>query len=233
MTHKIEIPKAIIFDWDNTLINSWPLIHNALNTTMGRMGKDLWSLDKVKKDVHKSMRESFPSLFGEKWQEAGDIYKKSYKSQHLSEIQLLPQAMELINFAHKKGVLLFVISNKIGNILRLEVDGLNITNKFFAIVGAGDANFDKPNKAPVDLALQNSNINPKNDLVWFIGDTITDIECAINSSCQPILYGEGINVPQNLIAQENKKNKILCFNNHREIIQELEGIFDRIGKKSL
>ena len=27
-------PKAIIFDWDNTLVNSWPVIADALNYTL-------------------------------------------------------------------------------------------------------------------------------------------------------------------------------------------------------
>ena len=26
---KIPAPKAVIFDWDNTLVNTWPVIHDA------------------------------------------------------------------------------------------------------------------------------------------------------------------------------------------------------------
>ena len=24
-------PKAVIFDWDNTLVNTWPIIHDEVN----------------------------------------------------------------------------------------------------------------------------------------------------------------------------------------------------------
>ena len=64
----LKKPKAVIFDWDNTLVDTWPLIHRAINTTMNAMGKEEWSLQKVKDTVHKSMRESFPGIFGDNWQ---------------------------------------------------------------------------------------------------------------------------------------------------------------------
>ncbi len=219
-----KFPRAVIFDWDNTLVDSWPLIHFALNITMAKMGKELWSEQKVKNDIHKSMRESFPPLFGDRWQEAGEIYKNSYRSQHLEKLQFLPGAIELIDFLYEKEILLFIISNKMGDTLRLEAENLKITDKFLSLVGSRDANYDKPQKAPVDLALQNSELDPAKDLVWFIGDTITDIECAINSLCQPILYGEGSNVPKDLMVEQMAKieKPMLQFNNHREILEKLK-----------
>ena len=27
---KLPKPKAVIFDWDNTLVDTWPLIHQAI-----------------------------------------------------------------------------------------------------------------------------------------------------------------------------------------------------------
>jgi phosphoglycolate phosphatase len=193
---------------------------------MEQMGRDLWSLDRVKTDVFRSMRESFPELFGDQWQRAGEIYKTSYRSQHLEDMQFLPGAVELIDFAYQQRIRLFIISNKIGDILRMEVENLGIADKFYSIVGSGDTEFDKPSKVPVDFALKGSGINPENDLVWFIGDAITDIECAIRSSCQPILYGEGRNVPKDLIrnkiAEEDKQ--MLCFNSHTEVLERLKTI---------
>jgi phosphoglycolate phosphatase len=29
--NKLSIPRAILFDWDNTLVDTWPLIHTAMN----------------------------------------------------------------------------------------------------------------------------------------------------------------------------------------------------------
>jgi phosphoglycolate phosphatase len=220
----IKLPKAVIFDWDNTLIDSWPMIHGAINSTMNVMGQKPWSLKRVKSDTHASMKEYFPKIFGNRWQEAGDVYVDSYKKNHLDHLCLLPNALELINFLQKQNILLFVVSNKAGNTLRAEAKKLNIDNKFFSTIGAGDAYYDKPNKAPVELALEGSDIDPEKDLVWFIGDTATDIECGINSNCQPILYGQGLDaLPKDLIKRQSiaKGKEILSFNNHNEMITYL------------
>ncbi|MCE3255851.1 MAG: putative Phosphatase [Rickettsiaceae bacterium] len=221
-----KLPSAVIFDWDNTLVDSWTLIHHAINETMQKTGKEQWSLEKIKNDVHKSMRESFPQIFGDRWQEAGEIYRNSYRSQHLEKMQFLPGALELINFLFEKKITLFVISNKMGETLRMEVENLKVKDRFLAIIGSGDTNFDKPHKAPVEFALDGTDIDPQQELVWFIGDTITDVECALNSGCQPILYGEGINVPKDLIAKESAKKErpMLCFPNHQAILSYCCGL---------
>ena len=46
-------PKAIIFDWDNTLVDTWPLIHQAINITLEKMGKKKFSLEQVQNEIHK------------------------------------------------------------------------------------------------------------------------------------------------------------------------------------
>jgi phosphoglycolate phosphatase len=221
-----KLPRAVIFDWDNTLVDTWPLIHSAINATMEKMSKELWSLDRVKNDIHASMRESFPALFGEKWKEAGEIYKAAYRAQHLDKLIFLPKALELIKALEEKNILLIIISNKMGDTLRIEADNLKINNRFYSFIGSTDAEFDKPHCAPVELALKGSGIDPKKDLIWFVGDTIADIECAINSNCQPILYGEGRNVPKDLIAKKSqeKEKPMLCFKSHQEILNYLNSL---------
>ena len=46
------------------------------------------------------------------------------------------------------------MSNKVGNFLRAEVAHLGWADHFRAVIGAGDATADKPDPAPIHLALQ-------------------------------------------------------------------------------
>jgi phosphoglycolate phosphatase len=62
---------------------------------------------------------------------------------------------------------------------------------FGSVVGAGDAAADKPDSAPVALALQSSGVAAGRE-VWLVGDTEVDIQCASNSGCIPILLGAGL-----------------------------------------
>jgi phosphoglycolate phosphatase len=220
-------PKAVIFDWDNTLVDTWPLIARAINNTMRFMQKEEWSLTKVKDTVHKSMRESFPELFGDDWQKAGEVYKQSYRDVHLSELRLLPQALELLNILQQKNILAFLVSNKIGTTLRKEVKNLELTDKFFSVVGSMDSAKDKPSLDPVELALSASNIDMKQDHIWFVGDTIADVECAYNMKAQPIIYGHDDAVsktipPRILENGKHAEGAIPLYFNHGELIKVLQ-----------
>ena len=44
-------PQAILFDWDNTLVDTWLTIHEALNHVMAAMDKPLWSLAETRARV--------------------------------------------------------------------------------------------------------------------------------------------------------------------------------------
>jgi phosphoglycolate phosphatase len=181
-------PRAIIFDWDNTLVDSWGTIHDALNFLMAAMERPLWSIEDTKERVRLSLREAFPAIFGERWEEARDIYLNRFQEIHLERLTPLPGREAMLRALAADGIYLAVVSNKTGAVLRNEVAHLGWSPFFGAIVGAGDAHTDKPHCAPVELALQPSGIKP-GDEVWFVGDTAIDMECALGSGCVPVLLG--------------------------------------------
>jgi phosphoglycolate phosphatase len=181
-------PRAILFDWDNTLVDSWATIHEALNTVMMAMGKPLWSLEDTKERVRLSLRESFPIHFGDRWEEARQIYLDAFCAIHLERLNPLPGRGELLKGLAVAGIYLAVVSNKTGALLRRETEELGWSALFGSVVGAGDAAADKPHAAPVALALEPSGVE-SGEAVWFVGDTGIDMECAHNSGCVPILLG--------------------------------------------
>jgi phosphoglycolate phosphatase len=181
-------PRAILFDWDNTLVDSWATIHEARNIVMAAMGEPLWSLEETKERARLSLRESFPRQFGERWEEAARIYLEAFRAIHLDWLSALPGRGELLQALADEGIFMGVVSNKTGALLRLEAERIGWSALFGSIVGAGDAAADKPNTAPVLLALDPSGIGA-GETVWFVGDTGVDIECARNSGCVPVLLG--------------------------------------------
>ncbi|MCE2926337.1 MAG: HAD family hydrolase [Rickettsiales bacterium] len=182
-------PKAIIFDWDNTLVNTWPIIHAALVATFEEMGQQPWSFDQTKNRVRKSMRDSFPEIFGANWQQAGEIYQRHYRKNHLSKLEALPRAEEVLSRVKELGLYSVVVSNKKGPNLRQEVEHIGWNPWFDHVVGADDAKRDKPFVDPVHMAFEKTDIKPAAD-VWFIGDSEIDLECAHNTGCTAILYGD-------------------------------------------
>jgi phosphoglycolate phosphatase len=184
-------PRAILFDWDNTLVDSWATIHYALNVVMAAMEKPLWSLEETKLRVRLSLRESFPLHFGDRWEEARQIYLDAFRAIHLEQLRALPGRGDLLQKLAKAGFFLGVVSNKTGTLLRREAERIGWTALFGSVVGAGDAALDKPDPAPVMLALEPSGVTVAEG-VWFVGDTGVDILCARNSGCVPVLLGDGL-----------------------------------------
>lgn len=183
-------PQAILFDWDNTLIDSWATIHEALNIAMAAMEKPLWSLQQTKERVRLSLRESFPLHFGDQWEQARRIYLDAFRTIHLERLRPLPGRDELLQGLAGAGFFLGVVSNKTGALLRREAAEIGWAGFFGSVVGAGDAALDKPHAAPVALALEPSGLEA-GQTVWLVGDTGVDMECAHNSGCVPVLLGSG------------------------------------------
>ena len=181
-------PRAILFDWDNTLVDSWTTIHEALNIAMTAMGKPAWSFEETRARVRLSLRESFPIHFGDRWEEARGIYLDAFRAIHLERLNPLPGRGKLLQSLTTAGIYLGVVSNKTGALLRREVEALGWSALFGGVVGAGDAALDKPDAAPVALALTASGIEA-GEAVWLVGDTGVDMECAHNSGCVPVLLG--------------------------------------------
>ena len=100
----VEKPQAIIFDWDNTLVDTWPIIRDALNTALISFGMQPWTMEDTKKKVRKSMRDSFPSLFGKDWEHAGKIFYDRYHEIHIDKLSVIDGASDLINILISKKI---------------------------------------------------------------------------------------------------------------------------------
>jgi len=192
-------PKAILFDWDNTLVDTWPIIHDALNVTLKAYGKAPWTLAETRARVRKSLRDSFPALFGDRWEDAGAVFYRRYQAIHVEKLSPLPGAGETVAALSDAGFYLGIVSNKKGDFLRREARHLKWDRYFGALVGAFDAENDKPAPDVIELALKGSDIRPGPD-VWVAGDADIDLECAANAGCTPVLVREAAPNPGELDA---------------------------------
>jgi phosphoglycolate phosphatase len=183
-----QLPRAVLFDWDNTLVDNWPTIHDALNATFEAMGHPTWTLAETRERVRASLRDSFPPMFGSRWEEARDIFYARFEARHIETLVPMPGAAALLNGLHARGVYLGVVSNKTGRYLRKEAAALDWERYLGRLVGAQDAPVDKPDRAPVDMALAPSGVAAGRD-VWFVGDTAMDMRCAHTAGCMAVLVG--------------------------------------------
>ncbi|MEX2628604.1 MAG: HAD family hydrolase [Tistlia sp.] len=180
-------PKAILFDWDNTLVDTWSVIHHALAVTFEAFGRTPWTLEETRQRVRASARDAFPELFGDDTEAATELFYETFARDHLKGLAPRRGAPEtLAALAAREGLWLGVVSNKTGRYLRQEAEHLGWNGHFRQLVGALDAVRDKPARDPVVMALSGSGLEP-GPAVWFVGDTDIDMLCARNAGCTGLL----------------------------------------------
>jgi phosphoglycolate phosphatase len=184
------LPHAVIFDWDNTLVDSWDAIAFAMNKTLEHFGMPVWTREEVSLRCRRSARDNFPEWFGgDKWQEAYELFYQHFNVIRAKGATPALGASDLLAWFKKSGTPCFVVSNKRGPDLRKEVVTLQWNEFFVSLVGSGDATHDKPERDPIDMALGASGINA-GPYIWFIGDTDVDVICARAADCTPVFVGD-------------------------------------------
>ncbi len=189
-------PAAILFDWDNTLVDGWAAIEAGLNDAFRAFGMREWSRGEVLANVRRSLRESFPDVFGAQWERARDIFYAGVKARHLEVLRPMPGAEGMLAAL---AVPLGVVSNKQGALLRAEAAHLGWAPRFGAMVGAGDAAADKPSAAPILLALETMGLQAglhagrrASPTIWYVGDTALDMEAARAAGVTAVLLGDAV-----------------------------------------
>ena len=61
-------------------------IAGALNAALTAFGKPPWSLAEVRGRVRASLRDTFPGMFGEAWEQARDVFYEALERTHLQHI---------------------------------------------------------------------------------------------------------------------------------------------------
>jgi phosphoglycolate phosphatase len=184
----MEQPRAVLFDWDNTLVNTWPTIVECYRDTFQALGREPWTEQEVRTRAHGSLRDVFPSLFGDRAAEAERVFYRTFHRIHLEKLEPLPGADALLARCRELGCYVAVVSNKVGDNLRAELAHLGWGRWITRAVGAKDSKRDKPAPDPIYMALDGTGIAPDQS-VWMVGDTPADLQCAHAAGVLPVLFG--------------------------------------------
>ena len=187
MMHKLDRPKAVIFDWDNTLVSTWDAIANVVNHVLAHFDMDLWTIEDIKQKTHLSAKDYFPIIFKEKSDEALAVLQKYLVEGHAEQLQKIKPmqgAESFLKRLQELNIPCAILSNKQGNRLRMEVEYFGWFHYFSGVFGSTDFKEDKPSALPVLEILKK--FSWESSQTWFIGDTPVDWLCAKNSGCVPI-----------------------------------------------
>jgi phosphoglycolate phosphatase len=185
--NNLDLPHAVIFDWDNTLVSTWDAIAKVINHVLAHFDMDPWTIEDVKQKTHLSAKDYFPIIFKERSQEALSVLQKYVvegHSEQLQKIKPMQGAAALLQRLQILNIPCAILSNKQGDRLRMEVEHFGWNPYFTGVFGSTDFKEDKPSALPILEILKKFNWEPSQ--TWFVGDTPVDWLCAKNSGCVPI-----------------------------------------------
>ncbi|MFI5303892.1 MAG: HAD family hydrolase [Nitrospiria bacterium] len=167
--------KAVFFDLDGTLIDSFAAIQISYNFALNQMNLDLrLSLEEVKKIVGGGLKESFFDLVGKEHSDrAVDLFRLKYKEVYIKETLLLPYVFHVVTTLSRKNLILGVISNKFGDFSRNLLSEFKLLPYLPAVIGDGDGFPLKPEPAIMNFLTQKYDLLSED--VLYIGDGPVDI----------------------------------------------------------
>jgi phosphoglycolate phosphatase len=173
--------RAVLFDWDGTLVNSYAADSRAYLAMFQALGID-WGLDDLARHYSPDWYRVYRAarLPRGKWDEADRLWTRAYQRENP---RLMPGAKEVIRSLEREFVLGIVTSGNRPRV-REQLREFGLADYFSACVCCEDAPKRKPHPAPLRLALAHIGIAPGESV--YVGDTAEDVEMSRRAGVRPI-----------------------------------------------
>ena len=173
--------RAVLFDWDGTLLNSYAADVRAY-LSMFRALEIKWTERELALHYSPNWYRVYRAalLPRSKWLEADRLWARAYK---LEQPPLLPGARRILRLLAPKFDLGIVTSGNRARVRR-QLREFSLADYFSACVCSEDTPKKKPHPAPLQLALKRLRLVPGDSV--YVGDTAEDIEMARSAGVRAI-----------------------------------------------
>lgn len=182
----VSLPQAVFFDWDGTLVDTLPWLLTAHNHVRQHLALAPWSVEEFKHFIRYSSRELYGPLYGDRAEEALQTLRVFMEANHLANLQVLPDSLDLLECLSGCGIPAGIVSNKRHEFLLREIAHLGWEHLSRVSIGAGVAGKDKPAADPLLMALAQCGLQPGAH-IWYVGDSETDMLTAEAAGCTAVL----------------------------------------------
>lgn len=183
----LPMKKAIIWDLDGTLFDSYGVIVESIFLTFQENGIPM-SLEEIRRHaINFSIKSLFAGTAG-KWgvssEELHSRYSKISSDKYL-EIKPMQNAMETLLILAEQGIEHYVFTHR-GKTTLPVLENLGMTGFFKEILTSQSGFARKPDPEGIMYLLKKYELDPKN--TCYVGDRSLDMECAKNAGIPGVLF---------------------------------------------
>lgn len=183
----------IIFDFDGTLVDSQPVIVDAVNRVLEKLSfpprSEAEIVSFIGYGVKSLLVQSLCQHTEEEYDKAYELYWEEYANGMVGEGKLFPGVIEVLeHFRDKKKV---VMSNSLDPVVKEVLKEQKIDEFFEAVEGGSDETCLKPSSCSVDRFLKMFEV--KKEKCLMVGDMVVDMEAGKNAGVHTcaVTYGIG------------------------------------------
>ncbi len=211
----MEQKTVLIWDWDNTLVDTYEVIYRSLNDLSAHYGKPAVTPEETLSIIGNSGRKYLFQRFGLDMEEASAFYWNCYLK-NARYVKPIKGAEALLQWTQKQGFINTVDSNKRGDVLKKECYDLGWDSYFTAMVGSEDTPYEKPSKEMAMSILKKLTY----DRLVVIGDGLSDMQLAQNLEAVSVFVRD---MPPDLTEFKSVRIDFDCknLNQVKEVLSQL------------
>jgi HAD superfamily hydrolase (TIGR01549 family) len=213
--------KGIIFDLDNTLVDSIDSITKCANHVLKGMGKRGIDRTTAEEAMGLTIFDLFamvePNLSEDEKAQLFIDYRRCYMD-FIGESRILPHARETLSAVASRGMRLALVTTKSVENARKILKTFGLDGFFTAVVGFEDTMRHKPSPDPLLKALDKIGLGASEVLV--VGDTEMDIIAGSRAGARTVAVTTGVTLRERLVLE--KPDYII------DDLLELDGILDNL-----
>ncbi|MBQ8278467.1 MAG: HAD-IA family hydrolase [Roseburia sp.] len=179
--------KALIWDLDGTLLDSYEIYVSSLKETLAEMGVDMQETDILNYVIIYSVRDFIAKMAVELDKPAEEIAKRCSEMNDARKMQIkpIPNAIELLQEVSNMGIANYVYTHK-GKSTEAVLKNLGMKDFFEEIITSQSGFARKPSSEAIDYLVEKYQLDKEN--TFYVGDRSIDMECAVNAGIKSILF---------------------------------------------
>lgn len=180
--------RGIVFDFDGTLVDSYPLIEAAFAHVMRTHKLDDQARALFRRSRGLPLPEQMQLIAPDAWQDLVQTYR-SVDAQ-LGHAQVFRGIPTLLRKLHRAGAPMGVVSCKRRALIETELEAAGLRKYFDVVIGYEDVSPPKPAPDPLNAAVVRLGLKKINTI--FVGDSTVDLETGRAARVRTVLAAWGL-----------------------------------------